>query len=194
MKFNEIKELLTLVDNTKLEYVNLKTSDIELEVSKKVVEKVEYHLEKGNFNDKNLNNKIIDKALNNESKKNNDEIGNFNEENLDYEKNKYINENEINYESELNTKNDFTKNIKEVKSPLIGTFYESPDPNSEAFVKVGSHVKKGDTLCIVEAMKLMNEIKSEFNGTIIDIKASNEKMVEYGETLFIIEENEIGKN
>lgn len=193
MKFDEIKELLMLIDNTKLEYVKLNTLDIELEVYKKVVEKVEHHLEKEDFNnktnDKNFSNKIIDKALNNENNKINDEINNIAENKLDYENNKSINENDINYINELNTENNCIKNLKEVKSPLIGTFYESPDPNSEPFVKIGSHVEKGDTLCIVEAMKLMNEIKSEFSGKVIEIKALNEKMVEYGETLFIIEED-----
>ncbi|MDO4471390.1 MAG: biotin/lipoyl-containing protein, partial [Bacillota bacterium] len=66
--------------------------------------------------------------------------------------------------------------------------YESPDPDSPAFVSVGDHVEKGDTLCIVEAMKLMNEIKSEFTGKVVEIKATNESMVEYGQTLFVIEE------
>ena len=81
------------------------------------------------------------------------------------------------------------ENLKEVKAPLIGTFYESPDPDSPAFVSVGDHVEKGDTLCIVEAMKLMNEIKSEFTGKVVEIKAANESMVEYGQTLFVIEED-----
>jgi acetyl-CoA carboxylase biotin carboxyl carrier protein len=71
-----------------------------------------------------------------------------------------------------------------VKSPIVGTFYESPSPGSEAFVKVGSHVTTGQTLCIVEAMKLMNEIESDATGEIVRIFVENGQPVEYGQPLF----------
>lgn len=74
-----------------------------------------------------------------------------------------------------------------VKSPMVGTFYRSPSPDVDAFVKVGDHVKKGDTLCIIEAMKIMNEVESEVSGVILDIKMDNAQPVEYGQTLFLIE-------
>lgn len=74
----------------------------------------------------------------------------------------------------------------EVKSPLVGTFYSAPSPDEPAFVKVGDTVKKGQTLAIVEAMKLMNEIESEYDGVVQAILADNEEIVEYGQTLFII--------
>jgi acetyl-CoA carboxylase biotin carboxyl carrier protein len=73
-----------------------------------------------------------------------------------------------------------------VKSPIVGTMYSSSSPESENFVKVGSQVKKGDTLCILEAMKLMNEIESEVDGEVIEVLGSNEDMVEYGQPLFKI--------
>lgn len=73
-----------------------------------------------------------------------------------------------------------------VKSPLVGTFYNAPSPNAEAFVKVGDTVKKGQVLGIVEAMKLMNEIESEFDGTVEQILVENEDVVEYGQPLFVI--------
>jgi acetyl-CoA carboxylase biotin carboxyl carrier protein len=73
-----------------------------------------------------------------------------------------------------------------VSSPIVGTFYASSGPNSEAFVTVGSKVKKGQVLCIIEAMKLMNEIESEVDGEIAEILVSNEQMVEYGQPLFRI--------
>jgi acetyl-CoA carboxylase biotin carboxyl carrier protein len=73
-----------------------------------------------------------------------------------------------------------------VKSPIVGTMYTSSSPEAENFVKVGSQVKKGDTLCILEAMKLMNEIESEVDGEIIEVLGSNEDMVEYGQPLFKI--------
>ena len=71
-----------------------------------------------------------------------------------------------------------------VNSPIVGTFYGSPSPGAEAFVKIGSHVDKGQTLCIVEAMKLMNEIESEISGEVMRIFAENGQPVEYGQPLF----------
>lgn len=71
-----------------------------------------------------------------------------------------------------------------VTSPIVGTFYGSPSPGAEAFVKVGSHVENGETLCIVEAMKLMNEIESEVTGEVMRIFVENGQPVEYGQPLF----------
>jgi len=73
-----------------------------------------------------------------------------------------------------------------VNSPMVGTFYRSPSPDAKAFVDVGSKVTKGDTLCIIEAMKLLNEIEADATGTIKKILLENGQPVEYGETLFII--------
>ncbi|MFL0270201.1 acetyl-CoA carboxylase biotin carboxyl carrier protein [Candidatus Clostridium radicumherbarum] len=73
-----------------------------------------------------------------------------------------------------------------VSSPIVGTFYASPSPDSESYVTVGSKVKKGQVLCIIEAMKLMNEIESEVDGEIIEVLAEKEQMVEYGQPLFRI--------
>lgn len=74
-----------------------------------------------------------------------------------------------------------------VKSPLVGTFYVAASPESAPFVKVGDHVTKGQVLGIVEAMKLMNEIESEFDGTVREILVKNEQMVEFGQPMFVIE-------
>lgn len=73
-----------------------------------------------------------------------------------------------------------------VKSPLVGTFYVAPAEGADPFVKVGDSVKKGQTLAIVEAMKLMNEIESDFDGVVSEIFVENGKMVEYGQPLFSI--------
>ena len=73
-----------------------------------------------------------------------------------------------------------------VKSPMVGTFYRSASPDSNPFVEVGSAVKSGETLCIVEAMKLLNEIESDCSGTVKAILVENGQPVEYGEPLFII--------
>ena len=73
-----------------------------------------------------------------------------------------------------------------IKSPIVGTFFKAPSPNSEAFVSVGDFVEKGSVVCIVEAMKLMNEIESDVAGEIIHILVENGQPVEYGEKLFAI--------
>ena len=73
-----------------------------------------------------------------------------------------------------------------ISSPMVGTFYGSASPGSKPFVSVGDHVSEGDVVCIVEAMKMMNEIKSEFSGKVLSINVENEQPVEYGQTLFKI--------
>lgn len=78
-------------------------------------------------------------------------------------------------------------NANAQKSPMVGTFYRAPSPTSPAFVEVGQSVKEGDTLCIIEAMKLMNEIEAEKSGVVKAILVENGQPVEYGEPLFIIE-------
>ena len=80
-------------------------------------------------------------------------------------------------------------NLLEITSPMVGTFYRKPAVDADAYVEVGDVVKKGDVLCIVEAMKLMNEIVSEHSGRISEICLADSKMVEYGEVLFKIEPN-----
>jgi len=74
-----------------------------------------------------------------------------------------------------------------VTSPIVGTFFRAPSPEADPFVETGSKVKKGQVLCIVEAMKLMNEIESEVDGVVIKILVDNGQPVEYGEPLFLIE-------
>ena len=73
-----------------------------------------------------------------------------------------------------------------VKSPIVGTFYRSPEPGASSFVEIGTAVKKGQVICIIEAMKLMNEIDSDFDGEIVNIYVENGQPVQYGERLFAI--------
>ena len=73
-----------------------------------------------------------------------------------------------------------------VKSPIVGTFYRSPEPGAASFVDIGTAVKKGQVLCIIEAMKLMNEIDSEYDGEVVNIYVENGQPVQYGERLFAI--------
>jgi len=80
-----------------------------------------------------------------------------------------------------------TEGLVTVRSPIVGTFYRSASPYSEVYVEEGSYVKKGQVLCIVEAMKLMNEIESDADGRVAKILVENAKPVEYGEPLFLIE-------
>ena len=74
-----------------------------------------------------------------------------------------------------------------VKSPMVGTFYRSASPGASAFVEVGACVKEGDTICIIEAMKILNEIEADRSGTIVRVLAENGQAVEYGQPLFVIE-------
>jgi acetyl-CoA carboxylase biotin carboxyl carrier protein len=76
-----------------------------------------------------------------------------------------------------------------VKSPIVGTFYRSPSPDDDPFVSVGDKVEKGQVLCIIEAMKIMNEIESEFSGTVADILVEDAQPVEYDQPLFIIKKD-----
>jgi acetyl-CoA carboxylase biotin carboxyl carrier protein len=75
-----------------------------------------------------------------------------------------------------------------IKAPMVGTYYSSPSPGSPAFVQVGDKINEGDTLCIVEAMKMMNQIEAEVAGTIKSIRAQNGEPVEYGQILFVIDQ------
>ena len=88
-------------------------------------------------------------------------------------------------------KEEFTNidaDLKSIKSPLVGTYYSSATPDSTPYVTVGSKVKKGDTLCIIEAMKVMNEVTSEYDGEVMAVLKKDEDIVEYGMDLFKIKE------
>lgn len=76
---------------------------------------------------------------------------------------------------------------KLIRSPFVGTFYRAPSPGADHFVDIGKRVRKGDTLCIIEAMKLMNEIEAEFDGVIKEILVDNEQPVEFDQPLFVVE-------
>ena len=98
----------------------------------------------------------------------------------------------INNESQSINKIDNNQIENEIKgnqvtSPIVGTFYRKPSPDKEPFVKVGDIVNKGDVLCIIEAMKMMNEIKSEFDGKISSIEVEDGQPVEFGQTIIVIE-------
>ena len=100
-----------------------------------------------------------------------------------------LNVQNLNQEESVNTnidvpKDDSSKNLIEIKSPMPGTFYSAPDPDSASFVNIGDKVNIGDTICIVEAMKIMNEIQAEESGTITEILVDNSNPVEFDQVLF----------
>jgi len=90
-------------------------------------------------------------------------------------------------EKDSSSENFVDSNLLEIKSPIVGTFYEAPAPVAEPFVKEGDIVKKGKTLCIIEAMKIMNEIEAEFDCKIVKKVGKNGVPVEFGETIFLVE-------
>lgn len=112
--------------------------------------------------------------------------------NIKNEKNTLTNSEEIELENENNeniSEDDISKdkdNLYIVKAPLMGTFYSSPSPDEKSFVNIGDVVKEGDKLCILEAMKLMNEINSDIEGEIVEILVKSEELVEYNQPLFKI--------
>lgn len=158
MNINEIKELILTIDKTNLTYVNLKDKDFSLEVSKL----------------KELSNSSINQQV--ESIQND----NVNQEKLS---NKVNNSTESITESIIEN-----KDLHLITSPIMGTYYGSQSPEADCFVKVGDKVKAGDTLCIIEAMKLMNEIISDIDGEIVEIVSKDEDLVEYNQVLFKIKE------
>ena len=98
----------------------------------------------------------------------------------------------VNQATSMNTSNLEIKDNQEFKgnivtSPIVGTFYRKPSPDKEPFIKVGDIVNKGDVLCIIEAMKMMNEIKSDFDGKILSIEVEDGLPVEFGQTIIVIE-------
>lgn len=79
--------------------------------------------------------------------------------------------------------------LREIKSPMVGTFYARPEPTASAYVAQGTRVAQGQTVCIIEAMKIMNEIESEFSGTIVEVCVADAQPVEYGQVLFKVDPN-----
>ncbi|MHC0035976.1 acetyl-CoA carboxylase biotin carboxyl carrier protein [Pseudoneobacillus sp. C159] len=84
------------------------------------------------------------------------------------------------------TVNEDTANLHKITSPMVGTFYQKPSPDADNYVKVGSKVSKDSVVCIVEAMKLFNEIEAEVNGEIVEILVKDGQLVEYGQPLFLV--------
>ena len=106
--------------------------------------------------------------------------------------NNFVNNAPLNNDTNINSSSNEVKDNHELRgnlvtSPIVGTFYRKPSPDKEPFVKVGDIVNKGDVLCIIEAMKMMNEIKSDFDGQVLSIEVDDAQPVEFGQTIIVIE-------
>ncbi|MDV4151545.1 acetyl-CoA carboxylase biotin carboxyl carrier protein [Clostridium sp. AL.422] len=161
LTYEQIKELIKSIDSSSLRVFELENQEFKLKLSK---------------NEENLNTNIKDSDKLNEDPKQivplkiNNNVVNRTEE---------VNNDETNIDT-----SDSSYNV--VKSPLVGTYYSSGTPGGKAYVNKGDHVKKGDVLCIVEAMKIMNEITSEFDGEVVEVLRSDDDIVEFGMELFKI--------
>lgn len=166
MDFVQIKELITLIDNSDLAFFELSDGNNHIKMDKSLSRgalDITGDIIHDNSSIEGLEKKSIDKFDTNEKEKT------IKEEVMDGNK----------------VKDD---NLKLVTSPMVGTFYSSAAPDTPALVEVGDTVKKGKVVCIIEAMKLMNEIECEYNGEIVECLVKDGEMVEYGQPLFKIRE------
>ncbi|WP_411168538.1 acetyl-CoA carboxylase biotin carboxyl carrier protein [Clostridium sp. MB05] len=157
LNYEQIKELIKSIDSSSLRVFELESEGIKLKLSKN---------EEGFKESSKENKKETQKEF--KASENNSIIVN--------------NKTEIKEEANIESIKD--ENLKVVKSPLVGTYYSSGTPGGKPYVKVGTKVKKGDVICIVEAMKIMNEITSEYDGEIVEVLRSDEDIVEFGMELF----------
>ncbi len=159
MKIKEIRDLIDFISQSELNEVNIETTDFKISVKKSP----DIHVSNSEMVMPQTNPKIeVDHPSNVEK----------------------LQESEI---TSLEEKEELKKNLKEIKSPMIGTFYRSPNPESPSFVEVGDKIKPGQTVCIIEAMKLFNEIEAEISGTIVEINVDNATPVEFEQTLFHVD-------
>lgn len=160
MNFNEIKELIQLLDKSELSSFQYQKDGLKLKIEKKeVAEATVQNTVKTSTVATVVQSPEIEKTLESSAK---------------------------NLTAEVKSEPIQTGNSDQgswVKSPLVGVYYSAPNPSSPSFIEIGKKVKKGDVLCIIEAMKVMNEIVAEEDGVVLEIKAVNEHLVEYGEQL-----------
>lgn len=165
MDFEKIKELINVVNSSDLAFFEIKTDESYIKMDKSLTRNL------GEASNKDTN---IEKQTSKE---------------VTYEKNEKINKTNLKEEvtiAKKEVKNDDLGDATIITSPMVGTFYSSPSPESDPFAKEGDDIKKGQTICIIEAMKLMNEIESEYSGKIVKCFAKDGDMVEYGQKLFAI--------
>lgn len=165
MDYKAIENLIKAISDSTVKELEIETNEIKIKMSKNSAKVVlsETTVDKSSYTE----GKELIVASDNRVSASNEEVSSF-----------------VQGEKEVSKKEVEDENLYTVKSPMVGTFYSSPSENSEPYVKSGDKVNKGTVLCIVEAMKLMNEIESEIEGTIVEILCKNGQMVEYGEPLF----------
>lgn len=155
MDYKQITELIKMINDSKLTSFEMENEDVRIKMNKgEISSKVVTNEEEVKVPKKNINS------------------------------NEDISKAEIQAEVEGKVEEKEDKDISLILSPIVGTYYDSPSPDEEGFVKIGNKVKKGDVVCILEAMKLMNEIQAEEDCEIVEILVENEEMVEYGQPLF----------
>ena len=161
MRFDEVKELIELINNSDLSYFEMKDDKEFIKMDKSITRN--YVSNSNDLCDNNLN-KLDITDLNNDV-------------DIKAEVKESIVENKI-------SQNNDDSEMEVIASPIVGTFYEAMSQDDKPFVSLGQKINKGEVVCIVEAMKLMNEISAEFDCEIVSILSENGKMVQYGEPLF----------
>lgn len=161
MRFDEVKELIELINNSNLSYFEMRDEKEFIKMDKSITR-----------NYSSNNNDLCD----NNSKKL--DISDLNNDvDIKAEVKKDVEESNV-------SQNNDDADMEVIASPIVGTFYEAMSPDDDPFVSVGQKISKGEVVCIVEAMKLMNEISAEFDCKIVSVLSENGKMVQYGEPLF----------
>ena len=169
MEFEKVKELIETINLSDISLFEFKTDTIFVKMDKSL----------------NRNEKEYSVEASNDYKK--EDIAE--KEKLAMDINEEIGREIKDVEKEIEVSNEEEENLTVIKAPMVGTFYSSPSQDSDSFVNIGDNVKSGDTLCIIEAMKLMNEIESQVNGVIKKILVENGEMVEYGQPIFMVKED-----
>jgi acetyl-CoA carboxylase biotin carboxyl carrier protein len=159
MKLKEIRDLIDFISQSELNEVNIETTDFKISVKKSP----DIHL--------GTSEAVIPKSNPHTGSTHTASANNLPES----------------PEPKEEVQKETRKNLKEIKSPMIGTFYRSSNPDSPSFVEPGDKIRPGQTVCIIEAMKLFNEIEAEISGTIVEVLVDNATPVEFDQPLFLVE-------
>lgn len=159
MKIKEIRDLIDFISQSELNEVNIETTDFKISVKKSP--------------DISVNSGEI--VMSTPNSQQNVPVTQSVTENVEVK------------EEATEPKNEPASNLVEIKSPMIGTFYRSPNPESPPFIEPGDRIKPGQTVCIIEAMKLFNEIEAEISGTIVEVLIENATPVEFDQPLYLVD-------